>query len=223
MNEQELLGPRAHGAACGQAVLKSTAEDFQVDEVLDIDQDALGLQARDDLGRRFCRDDHAGECFCIDFLVAQLVEGGHVPYDRETESRLHWGGKGYTPDEEGTLIDDENAPLAATVCALTVVDPDTPTPSVVITVLAQDVPGAFTVVGSVLRVASASLDFERKASYWVTVRATDAGDATSFADTRVTVTLNDVNEAPIVAELERDYRAKGLLVVGPAEFLAITR
>ncbi len=36
MNEQELLGPRAHGEACGRAVLKATAEDFQVDEVLDI-------------------------------------------------------------------------------------------------------------------------------------------------------------------------------------------
>jgi tRNA pseudouridine13 synthase len=36
MNELELLGPRAHGEPCGTAVLKATAEDFQVDEVLDI-------------------------------------------------------------------------------------------------------------------------------------------------------------------------------------------
>ena len=36
MNEFELLGPRAHGEPCGRAVLKATAEDFQVDEVLDI-------------------------------------------------------------------------------------------------------------------------------------------------------------------------------------------
>ncbi|KAF1056793.1 MAG: tRNA pseudouridine synthase D [Pseudomonas delhiensis] len=36
MTELELLGPRAHGDACGQAVLKAVAEDFQVDEVLDI-------------------------------------------------------------------------------------------------------------------------------------------------------------------------------------------
>lgn len=36
MTELELLGPRAHGEACGQAVLKACAEDFQVDEVLDI-------------------------------------------------------------------------------------------------------------------------------------------------------------------------------------------
>ncbi len=36
MNELQLLGPRAHGEACGRAVLKATAEDFQVDEVLDI-------------------------------------------------------------------------------------------------------------------------------------------------------------------------------------------
>lgn len=36
MNEFELLGPRAHGEACGQAVLKASAADFQVDEVLDI-------------------------------------------------------------------------------------------------------------------------------------------------------------------------------------------
>lgn len=36
MNELELLGPKAYGQACGRAVLKATAEDFQVDEVLDI-------------------------------------------------------------------------------------------------------------------------------------------------------------------------------------------
>jgi len=36
MTELELLGPRAYGDALGKAVLKATAEDFQVDEVLDI-------------------------------------------------------------------------------------------------------------------------------------------------------------------------------------------
>ena len=36
MTEQELLGPRAYGQALGRAVLKASAEDFQVDEVLDI-------------------------------------------------------------------------------------------------------------------------------------------------------------------------------------------
>lgn len=36
MNEHELLGPCAHGEPCGTAVLKAVAEDFQVDEVLDI-------------------------------------------------------------------------------------------------------------------------------------------------------------------------------------------
>lgn len=36
MNELELLGPRAYGEACGRGVLKASAEDFQVDEVLDI-------------------------------------------------------------------------------------------------------------------------------------------------------------------------------------------
>lgn len=36
MNELELLGPRAYGDVCGQGVLKATAEDFHVDEVLDI-------------------------------------------------------------------------------------------------------------------------------------------------------------------------------------------
>jgi hypothetical protein len=36
MTELELLGPRAHGEPCGSAVLKAVAEDFQVDEVLDI-------------------------------------------------------------------------------------------------------------------------------------------------------------------------------------------
>ena len=36
MNEFDLLGPLAYGEALGTAVLKATAEDFQVDEVLDI-------------------------------------------------------------------------------------------------------------------------------------------------------------------------------------------
>ncbi|WP_455924332.1 tRNA pseudouridine(13) synthase TruD [Pseudomonas putida] len=36
MNELELLGPCAAGPALGRAVLKASAEDFQVDEVLDI-------------------------------------------------------------------------------------------------------------------------------------------------------------------------------------------
>lgn len=42
MTEFELLGPRAYGASCGQAVLKATAEDFQVDEVLDIPLSGAG-------------------------------------------------------------------------------------------------------------------------------------------------------------------------------------
>lgn len=36
MNEFDLLGPTAYGERLGTAVLKATAEDFQVDEVLDI-------------------------------------------------------------------------------------------------------------------------------------------------------------------------------------------
>ncbi|MBS7325138.1 MAG: tRNA pseudouridine(13) synthase TruD [Thiopseudomonas sp.] len=36
MSESELLGPTAWGAPCGRAVLKASAEDFQVNEVLDI-------------------------------------------------------------------------------------------------------------------------------------------------------------------------------------------
>lgn len=36
MIEAQLLGPLVHGGACGSAVLKAVAEDFQVDEVLDI-------------------------------------------------------------------------------------------------------------------------------------------------------------------------------------------
>lgn len=42
MNELQLLGPLACGAALGSAVLKATAEDFQVDEVLDIPLEGVG-------------------------------------------------------------------------------------------------------------------------------------------------------------------------------------
>lgn len=42
MTEDQLLGPRAYGGACGSAVLKAVAEDFQVDEVLDIPLSGTG-------------------------------------------------------------------------------------------------------------------------------------------------------------------------------------
>ena len=42
MTEDQLLGPRAHGGPCGSAVLKAIAEDFQVDEVLDIPMSGAG-------------------------------------------------------------------------------------------------------------------------------------------------------------------------------------
>lgn len=42
MNETELLGPRAYDDPCGQAVLKATAEDFQVDERLDFELSGQG-------------------------------------------------------------------------------------------------------------------------------------------------------------------------------------
>ncbi len=42
MNELELLGPCAYGPPLGRAVLKAIAEDFQVDEVLDIPLEGAG-------------------------------------------------------------------------------------------------------------------------------------------------------------------------------------
>lgn len=42
MTEDQLLGPRAHGGPCGTAVLKAVAEDFQVDEVLNIPLSGTG-------------------------------------------------------------------------------------------------------------------------------------------------------------------------------------
>jgi len=42
MTELELLGPRASGQPLGTAILKAVAEDFQVDEVLDIPLSGLG-------------------------------------------------------------------------------------------------------------------------------------------------------------------------------------
>ena len=42
LGELDLLGPSAWGEPCGQAVLKHTAEDFQVNEVLDIPLSGAG-------------------------------------------------------------------------------------------------------------------------------------------------------------------------------------
>jgi hypothetical protein len=49
----------------------------------------------------------------------QLVEQGKVPFDRETQSRLYWGGKGYSADEQGTMYEDD---LAQTHAMLEVQD-----------------------------------------------------------------------------------------------------
>lgn len=42
MTEDQLLGPCAHGGACGSALLKAVPEDFQVDEVLDVPLSGAG-------------------------------------------------------------------------------------------------------------------------------------------------------------------------------------
>jgi len=48
-----------------------------------------------------------------DDVYKQLVDKGLIQRDSELESRLAWARKGYSVDEEGTLIDDENAPMNA--------------------------------------------------------------------------------------------------------------
>lgn len=92
----------------------------------------------------------------------------------------------------------EDAEVGAAVGPVTATDPDGDSVSYAIT--AGDAHGAFAIdpASGAITVAGA-LDFETTAAYVLTVRAT-AG--TRHADAAVTVSVEDVNEAPVVGDID---------------------
>ena len=95
---------------------------------------------------------------------------------------------------------DENLP-AATVGTLGATDPDAGQ-SFTFTLVAgtgDTDNGSFTIDGTTLKTA-ASFDYEAKSSYTILVRATDNGNL--FREEQFTITILDVNDAPVLAAIE---------------------
>ena len=88
---------------------------------------------------------------------------------------------------------DENAAAGTTVATLSAVDQDTADSHTYS--ITNDPSGLFEIVGNEVRVASGTtVDFETGQSHDVTVEVTDAGGNT-YSEV-ITVTVNDLNEAP---------------------------
>jgi len=92
---------------------------------------------------------------------------------------------------------NENEPVGTTVGNLTATDPDTGD-TITFTLGTGGDNDSFKIVGNVLQ-TNAVFDFETKASYTITVRATDAGGA--YLDKVFTITVIDVNDAPVLAPI----------------------
>src|SRR5690606_31963452 len=90
---------------------------------------------------------------------------------------------------------DENSPTGTTVGTLSATDADLGDSHVfsLVAGAGSSDNASFTVDGTALKTA-AVFDFEAKASYSIRVRATDSG--LNVFEKQLTVTINDLNEAP---------------------------
>ena len=89
----------------------------------------------------------------------------------------------------------------AMVGVLSTIDPDAGD-SVRYSILSEGNGGQFAVVGNTLRVGANGLNYEEQANRSVTVRATDTGGL--YLDTTFSISVTDVNEAPVVANAVGD-------------------
>jgi hypothetical protein len=95
---------------------------------------------------------------------------------------------------------DENVPAGTVVGTVTATDPDHAT-TLTYAITAGNLNGAFAIDSATgeITVANASvLDFELHPSFTLTVRVTDSGTPAIGVSTSVLVTLNDVNDAPVL-------------------------
>ncbi|WP_437884179.1 tRNA pseudouridine(13) synthase TruD [Pseudomonas sp. LRF_L74] len=116
MDEFELLGPRAHGPACGRAVLKASAEDFQVDEVLDIPLSGQGEHFWLWVEKRGLNTEEAARRLAKAARVSQRDIGYAGLKDRQALTRqwfsLHLPGKA---DPDLTGAEDDSLRILKTV------------------------------------------------------------------------------------------------------------
>ncbi|TQM54609.1 beta strand repeat-containing protein [Humibacillus xanthopallidus] len=123
----------------------------------------------------------------------------------------------------------ENEPAATVVGSLTATDPDAGQ-SHTFTVVTTGCGGtyadgsSFTVTGGSL-VTSAPLDYEAKSSYTVCVRVTDSGTPGLTFDELFTITVTNVNEAPVVGgdsysgAIGNTLALRGVTATGPSTTL----
>ena len=97
----------------------------------------------------------------------------------------------------------ENSPAGSTVCALVGADDDVPPGPMAwsITYGSGDAGSQFALEansGLLAVKTGANLDYETTASYQLMIRVSDAGDASLYSQSLVTVSVTNVNEAPII-------------------------
>ncbi|WP_303310999.1 N,N-dimethylformamidase beta subunit family domain-containing protein [Hymenobacter sp. BT730] len=96
---------------------------------------------------------------------------------------------------------DENKPNESTVGTVAASDSDDGQ-TLTFSITAGNDAGAFKLEGNVLKVANAAaLDFEQTAEFSLTVAVTDNGDPVLSSSATITITLNPVNEAPVLANV----------------------
>lgn len=96
---------------------------------------------------------------------------------------------------------DENSPQGTVVGVLTAFDPDAGQ-SIFFDILGGNTNGAFAInsaTGEITIANPAAIDFERNSSFTLTVRARDNGPGILSDTAQVTITINDLNEAPVIA------------------------
>lgn len=97
---------------------------------------------------------------------------------------------------------DENAPAGSVVGAVVASDPNA-SDTLAFAITGGNGAGAFAIdpaSGTLSVASSAALDFETTPAFTLTVQVTDNGAIPRSASATVTITLNDVNEAPSVAD-----------------------
>lgn len=104
-------------------------------------------------------------------------------------------------DASPTFTVPENSPAGTVVGSVTATDSDSPAQSVTYSIVSGNATGAFAIdpTTGVITVADASqLNFEGTNQFTITVRATENGDPTRFADAVVTVNVTNVVESPTI-------------------------
>ena len=125
----------------------------------------------------------------------QTTDAGGLSFEKDFTIYVNDVNEAPTDISLSPAAVDENAANNTVVGTLSTTDPDSAdTHSYT---LLDDAGGRFQVVGNEIRVADGSLlDFEAATSHSVTVRTTDSGTGSLTFDKTITISVNNVNEAP---------------------------